>query len=119
MEPSPLGREGRVREPDGKPNLFRGPTYLGSRKRKRIDIQPGMTTTAEIKTGGQTVTRYLTNPTTITLGESLLERGWLIRAGWLALAQSSHGQASTSNVLLPQLSCPRHTLDYLIHSLTP
>jgi adhesin transport system membrane fusion protein len=47
---------------------------LSSRKSERIDIQPGMTATVEIKTGGQTVLRYLTKPITKTLDESLGER---------------------------------------------
>jgi membrane fusion protein, adhesin transport system len=47
---------------------------LSSRKNERIDIQPGMTATVEIKTGSQTVWRYLTKPITKTLDESLRER---------------------------------------------
>ena len=47
---------------------------LSSRKSERIDIQPGMTATVEIKTGRQTVLRYLTKPITKTLDESLGER---------------------------------------------
>lgn len=47
---------------------------LTSRKNERIDIQPGMTATVEIKTGSQTVLRYLTKPITKTLDESLRER---------------------------------------------
>lgn len=47
---------------------------LSSRKNERIDIQPGMTATAEIKTGRQTVLRYLTNPITKTMDEALRER---------------------------------------------
>lgn len=47
---------------------------LSSRKNERIDIQPGMTATAEIKTGRQTVLRYLTKPITKTLDEALRER---------------------------------------------
>lgn len=39
-----------------------------------IEIQPGMTATIEIKTGSQTVLRYLTKPITKTLSESLGER---------------------------------------------
>lgn len=41
---------------------------------KRIDIQPGMTATVEIKTGRKTVLRYLTKPITKTLSESMGER---------------------------------------------
>jgi adhesin transport system membrane fusion protein len=40
----------------------------------RIEMQPGMTATAEIKTGSQTVWRYLTKPITKTMHESLGER---------------------------------------------
>jgi adhesin transport system membrane fusion protein len=47
---------------------------LSSRKDERINIQPGMTATVEIKTGKQTVLRYLTKPITKTLDESLRER---------------------------------------------
>ncbi len=47
---------------------------LSSRNKERIDIQPGMTATVEIKTGRQTVLRYLTKPITKTLDESLGER---------------------------------------------
>lgn len=41
---------------------------------ERIEIQPGMTATAEIKTGRNTVFGYLTKPITKTVGESLGER---------------------------------------------
>lgn len=47
---------------------------LVSRQKERIDIQPGMTATVEIKTGSNTVLRYLTKPITKTLAESLGER---------------------------------------------
>ena len=47
---------------------------LSSRTNERIDVQPGMTTTVEIKTGSQTVLRYITKPITKTLDESLGER---------------------------------------------
>ncbi len=47
---------------------------LSSRKNETIDVQPGMTATVEIKTGRQTVLRYLTKPITKTLNESLSER---------------------------------------------
>ncbi len=47
---------------------------LTSRKNEHIDIQPGMTATVEIKTGRQTVLRYITKPITKTLDESLRER---------------------------------------------
>lgn len=38
------------------------------------EIQPGMTATIEIKTGGKTVLQYLTKPITKTLGDALSER---------------------------------------------
>lgn len=41
---------------------------------KPIEIQPGMTATADITTGSQTVLQYLTKPITKTLAESLGER---------------------------------------------
>lgn len=47
---------------------------LVSRGNQRIDIQPGMTATVEIKTGSNTVLRYLSKPITKTISESLGER---------------------------------------------
>ena len=47
---------------------------LVGRQNQRIDIQPGMTATVEIKTGSNTVLRYLTKPITKTISESLIER---------------------------------------------
>lgn len=51
---------------------------LSERNRKHpgkpVEIQPGMTATVEIRTGGQTVLQYLTKPVTKTLSESLGER---------------------------------------------
>ncbi|MBI4293743.1 MAG: HlyD family type I secretion periplasmic adaptor subunit [Betaproteobacteria bacterium] len=41
---------------------------------KRIEIQPGMTASVEIKTGSNTVWKYLTKPITKTIAESLGER---------------------------------------------
>lgn len=41
---------------------------------KRIEIQPGMTASVEIKTGHNTVWKYLTKPITKTMNESLGER---------------------------------------------
>ena len=41
---------------------------------KRIEIQPGMTASVEIKTGSNTVWKYLTKPITKTLTQSLGER---------------------------------------------
>jgi adhesin transport system membrane fusion protein len=48
--------------------------HLVGRENQRIVIQPGMTSTVEIKTGSSTVWRYLTKPITKTLHESLGER---------------------------------------------
>jgi adhesin transport system membrane fusion protein len=39
-----------------------------------IEIQPGMTATAEIQTGKNTVFGYLTKPITKTFGDALKER---------------------------------------------
>jgi adhesin transport system membrane fusion protein len=47
---------------------------LVSQQKTPIDIQPGMTAMVEIKTGSNTVLRYLTKPITKTLDESLGER---------------------------------------------
>ena len=44
------------------------------RDNEQIIIQPGMTLTAEIKTGENTVLRYLTKPILKTVSESLSER---------------------------------------------
>lgn len=41
---------------------------------RALQIQPGMTTTIEVRTGSQTVLKYLTKPVTKTLGQSLTER---------------------------------------------
>ena len=47
---------------------------FSKRKDDRMDIQPGMTATVEIKTGSNTVLRYLAKPLIKTLQESLTER---------------------------------------------
>lgn len=47
---------------------------LAGRENEKIDITPGMTATVEIKTGQQTVLRYLTKPVTKTISESMGER---------------------------------------------
>lgn len=47
---------------------------LGGKGAGQLDIQPGMTGQVEIKTGQQTVWRYLTKPIVKTLHESLGER---------------------------------------------
>lgn len=44
------------------------------RSEERIEIQPGMTATVEIKTGENTVLRYLSKPITKTLSQALTER---------------------------------------------
>lgn len=41
---------------------------------EKIEIQPGMTTTAEIQTGKNTVWHYLTKPINKTMGEAMTER---------------------------------------------
>ena len=46
----------------------------GKHNGEKIQMQPGMTAIVEIKTGDNTVLRYLTKPITKTLGESLSER---------------------------------------------
>jgi len=47
---------------------------VARRSARQIEIQPGMTAMVEIKTGRNTVWRYLTKPITKTLTESLGER---------------------------------------------
>lgn len=47
---------------------------FSKRPNERLDIQPGMTASVEIKTGQRTVLQYLTKPITKTLSESLGER---------------------------------------------
>ncbi|WP_157265274.1 HlyD family type I secretion periplasmic adaptor subunit [Azohydromonas aeria] len=47
---------------------------LQARPGERVEIQPGMTASAEIRTGQSTVWRYLTKPLTKTLSESMGER---------------------------------------------
>lgn len=47
---------------------------IKQRTDNRIEIQPGMTASVEIKTGSNTVWKYLTKPITKTLHESLGER---------------------------------------------
>jgi adhesin transport system membrane fusion protein len=41
---------------------------------EKVEIQPGMTATVEIKTGRNTVFRYLTKPLTQAVGEAMTER---------------------------------------------
>lgn len=47
---------------------------FNGRAADRIEIQPGMTATVEIKTGSNSVLKYLTKPITKTISESLSER---------------------------------------------
>lgn len=47
---------------------------FSKRKEEKLEIQPGMTATVEIKTGSNTVLRYLTKPVIKTLSESMGER---------------------------------------------
>lgn len=47
---------------------------MEQRTAKRIEIQPWITATAEIKTGTNTVWKYLTRSITETIAESLGER---------------------------------------------
>lgn len=47
---------------------------LTSKKSERIDVQPGMTATVDIKTGRKSVLNYLTKPITKTISESMGER---------------------------------------------
>lgn len=49
-------------------------TKDGSPPRGRIEVQPGMTATVEIKTGANTVLRYLVQPIARTVHQSLGER---------------------------------------------
>jgi len=50
-----------------------GRTFSG-RPNEKLDIQPGMTATAEIRTGTNTVFRYITKPVIKTFSESMHER---------------------------------------------
>jgi adhesin transport system membrane fusion protein len=47
---------------------------FSARPNEKIDIQPGMTATAEIRTGSNTVLKYLIKPVIKTLSESMHER---------------------------------------------
>lgn len=48
--------------------------HFSGRPGKELEIQPGMTSTVEIKTGSSTVLHYLTKPVVKTLSESMGER---------------------------------------------
>lgn len=66
--------------PQGEVVYYRVQLKVDTRKMKphsageKIEIQPGMTATAEILTGKNTVWRYLTKPITKTMGEAMSER---------------------------------------------
>ncbi|MDP2144525.1 MAG: HlyD family type I secretion periplasmic adaptor subunit [Gallionella sp.] len=47
---------------------------LTGKRDERIDVQPGMTATVDIKTGRKSVLNYLTKPITKTISESMGER---------------------------------------------
>ena len=47
---------------------------FSARPDQKLDIQPGMTSTVEIKTGTNTVLNYLAKPVVKTLNQSLGER---------------------------------------------
>ena len=49
-------------------------TMKQSANGEKVEIQPGMTTTAEIETGKHTVFRYLTKPLSKTFSEAMTER---------------------------------------------
>ena len=48
--------------------------HFSSRPNEKIELQPGMTATAEIRTGTNTVLKYLTKPVIKTLSEAMRER---------------------------------------------
>lgn len=67
--------------PDGRPNSYyraHVTVDLSSMHsavgKKKVELQPGMTASVEIKTGENTVLRYLTKPIVKTFSESLSER---------------------------------------------
>ncbi len=65
--------------PDGPVSYYRvhltvDTSTMRPRPGERIDLQPGMTSTVEIKTGETTVFRYLTKPILKTVDESMGER---------------------------------------------
>jgi adhesin transport system membrane fusion protein len=47
---------------------------FSGRPNERLEIQPGMTATIEVKTGQRTVFQYLTKPIVKTFSQSLGER---------------------------------------------
>lgn len=48
--------------------------FFSKRKGEKLELQPGMTATVEIKTGSNTVLRYITKPVIKTVSESMGER---------------------------------------------
>ncbi len=57
-----------------KQNVAADARSLRPRVGERIEIQPGMTATVEIKTGKNTVLGYLLKPISKTFGDSMGER---------------------------------------------
>jgi len=55
-------------------NVNADPRTMRPKAGEKIEIQPGMTATVEIKTGSNTVLRYLLKPISKTFGDSLTER---------------------------------------------
>ncbi len=75
ISPDTLNEEVRgVDQPYYRVHIKTGGHNLIGQNNERIEIQPGMTATVEIKTGKKTVLRYLTKPITKTLSESMGER---------------------------------------------
>lgn len=76
ISPDTLSEQG----PDGDLVYYRVHIKVDTRRMKphlpgeKIEIQPGMTATAEIQTGKNTVWRYLTKPINKTVGEAMTER---------------------------------------------
>lgn len=54
--------------------VTRGRRFSGAPQHSQLELQTGMTATVEIKTGSNTVLRYLAKPVVKTLGEALGER---------------------------------------------
>jgi adhesin transport system membrane fusion protein len=48
--------------------------HFSSRPDQPIDLQPGMTVTVEVKTGSNTVLRYLAKPVVKTMREAMVEK---------------------------------------------
>ena len=70
-----LGEDGRNNEqPYYRVQIKTSGKNLVGKNGERIDIQPGMTAIVEIKTGSNTVLRYLIKPILKTVSESMDER---------------------------------------------